>query len=42
MRARGMDRVSVSTRTVNAPAIELYESVGFRPANQYLDYVKMA
>lgn len=40
MRARGMDRVCVSTTVSNTPARRLYESVGFRIVNQYLDYVK--
>jgi ribosomal protein S18 acetylase RimI-like enzyme len=40
MRARGMDRVCVSTGVTNTPAVRLYESVGFRAANKYLEYVK--
>ena len=40
MRARGMDRVCVSTTITNTPAKRLYESVGFRIVNQYLDYVQ--
>ena len=40
MQARGMNRVCVSTGESNTPAIQLYESVGFRRANKYLDYVK--
>ncbi len=40
MRARGMDRVSVSTGDANTPALRLYESVGFRIANKYHEYVK--
>jgi mycothiol synthase len=40
MRARGMDRVCVSTGVSNTPALRLYESVGFRIVNRYLDYVK--
>jgi ribosomal protein S18 acetylase RimI-like enzyme len=35
-----MDRVCVSTGVSNAPARRLYESVGFRVVNRYLDYVK--
>jgi ribosomal protein S18 acetylase RimI-like enzyme len=40
MQARGMDRVCISTGVSNAPAIRLYESIGFRIVNKYLDYVK--
>ena len=40
MQARGMDRVCVSTGVANAAAIRLYESVGFRPVNQYLEYLR--
>ena len=40
MRARGMNRVSVSTGVSNTAAIRLYESVGFNIVNQYLEYVK--
>jgi mycothiol synthase len=39
-KAHGMDRVCVSTGVSNTPARRLYESVGFRVANKYLDYVK--
>jgi len=39
MRSAGMDRVCVSTGMSNTPALRLYESVGFRPVNSYLDYV---
>jgi ribosomal protein S18 acetylase RimI-like enzyme len=42
MRARGMDRVCVSTGDSNTPALGLYESVGFRRVNETLDYVKPA
>ena len=42
MQARGMDRVSVSTGVSNMPAIRLYEGVGFKVVNQYLEYVKTA
>jgi len=35
-----MDRVSVSTGVNNAPARALYESVGFRVVNRYLDYLR--
>jgi len=37
---RGMDRACVSTGETNIPARSLYESVGFRIVNRYLDYVK--
>jgi len=40
MRARGMDRVCISTGVSNVPAIRLYKSIGFEIVNQYLDYVK--
>jgi len=40
MQARGMNRVSVSTGVTNTPAIRLYESVGFRIVNKYLEFVK--
>lgn len=40
MQVCGMNRVSVSTGVSNEPAIRLYESVGFRIVNQYLEYVK--
>jgi ribosomal protein S18 acetylase RimI-like enzyme len=40
MQRRGMDRVSVSTGVTNTPALRLYESVGFRVVNKYLEYVK--
>jgi ribosomal protein S18 acetylase RimI-like enzyme len=38
MQRRGMQRVSVSTGVSNTPALRLYESVGFRIVNQYLEY----
>jgi ribosomal protein S18 acetylase RimI-like enzyme len=40
MQARGMNRVSVSTGVTNYPAQKLYEGVGFKIVNQYLEYVK--
>jgi mycothiol synthase len=40
MKARGMERVCVSTGVSNTPARQLYESIGFKIVNQYLDYVK--
>jgi mycothiol synthase len=40
MQAAGMDRVCVSTGETNTPARRLYESVGFKIVNKYLDYVR--
>lgn len=40
MQRHGMNRVSVSTRVSNTPAIRLNESVGFKIVNKYLEYVK--
>ncbi|MBI4739919.1 GNAT family N-acetyltransferase [Candidatus Woesearchaeota archaeon] len=40
MQARGMNRVCVSTGVSNTPAMRLYESVGFKIVNKYLEYVK--
>ena len=40
MQAAGMDRVCVSTGVSNTPARQLYESIGFKIVNRYLDYVK--
>jgi GNAT superfamily N-acetyltransferase len=40
MQAGGMNRVSVSTGVRNIPAQKLYEGVGFKIVNQYLEYVK--
>ena len=40
MKAYGMDRVCISTGFSNTPALRLYESVGFRIVNQYLQFVK--
>ncbi len=40
MQAHGMNRVCVSTGVANTAAISLYESVGFKIVNQYLEYVK--
>jgi GNAT superfamily N-acetyltransferase len=42
MLARGMDRVCVSTGVSNMAARRLYESIGFRIVNQYIEYVKLA
>lgn len=41
MRARGMDRVCIATSASNTPALRLYESIGFRAANESLNYVKL-
>lgn len=38
--ARGMQRACVSTGVNNTSAIRLYESIGFKPENQYLEYVR--
>jgi len=40
LQAAGMDRACVSTGETNTPARQLYESVGFRVVNRYLDTVK--
>lgn len=40
MRARGMDRVCVSTGVSNTPALRLYESLGFKKVNRYVEYLK--
>ncbi len=40
MQAYSMNRVSVSTGISNEAAIGLYESVGFKIVNKYLEYVK--
>jgi mycothiol synthase len=40
MQAYGMNRASVSTGVSNTPALRLYESVGARIVNKYLEYVK--
>lgn len=42
MQRRGVGRVSVSTGETNEPALRLYESVGFRVVNKFLEYVKKA
>jgi ribosomal protein S18 acetylase RimI-like enzyme len=42
MKAHGMDRVCISTGVSNVAAIRLYESVGFKIVNKYLDYVQTA
>jgi ribosomal protein S18 acetylase RimI-like enzyme len=40
MKARGMDRVSVSTGESNAPALRLYQSIGFVIENKTIEYVR--
>lgn len=40
MKACGMNRVCISTGVSNTPAKRLYESIGFKIVNKYLDYVK--
>ena len=40
MRARGMNRVCISTGVSNTPALRLYVSIGFKIVNKCLDYVK--
>jgi ribosomal protein S18 acetylase RimI-like enzyme len=40
MKGRGMDRMCISTGVSNTPAIRLYESIGFKIVNKYLEYVK--
>jgi ribosomal protein S18 acetylase RimI-like enzyme len=41
MKAHGMDRVCISTGVSNTPALRLYESIGFRVVNRYLEYIKV-
>jgi len=40
MKAYGMNRVCISTGVSNDPAQRLYQSVGFKIVNRYLDYTK--
>lgn len=40
MKAAGMDRACVSTGVSNTAARRLYESVGFRVVNEFLDYAQ--
>jgi ribosomal protein S18 acetylase RimI-like enzyme len=40
LKARGMEHACVSTGISNTPARQLYESIGFKIVNKYLDYVK--
>jgi mycothiol synthase len=40
MRTLGMERACVSTGMKNAPAIALYQSLGFTIVNQYLEFIR--
>lgn len=40
MQTQGMEKVCVSTTHTNEPAIRLYESVGFRIVNRYIEYTR--
>lgn len=40
MKFYGMNRVCVSTGVSNVPARQLYESIGFKTVNRYLDYAR--
>lgn len=40
LKAYGMNRVCVSTGVSNMPARQLYESIGFKVVNRYLDYTR--
>lgn len=40
MKSQGMDHACISTGISNTPATRLYESIGFRIVNRYLDYAK--
>lgn len=40
MQTHGMNRVCVSTGVSNTPAKRLYESVGFKIVNKYLEYIR--
>jgi len=40
MKARGMERVCLSTRDTNTPARRLYESIGFRTVGLVLEFEK--
>lgn len=40
MKAHGMNRACISTGVSNTPALRLYESIGFKIVNKYLDYVR--
>lgn len=42
MKAHGMNRVCISTGVSNVPAKQLYESIGFKIVNRYLDYEKLS
>lgn len=40
MKDMGMDRACISTGFANLPAQQLYQSIGFKIVNRYLDYTK--
>jgi mycothiol synthase len=40
MKAFGMQRACISTGISNTPALKLYESIGFKEANRYLDFLR--
>lgn len=40
MQAHGMDRVYLSTGSTNTPALRLYESIGFKIVNSYLEFIR--
>ena len=40
LKAYGMNRACVSTGVSNMPARQLYESIGFKVVNRYLDYTR--
>ncbi len=40
LQSYGMNRVCVSTGVSNTPAKNLYESIGFKTVNQYIEFVK--
>jgi ribosomal protein S18 acetylase RimI-like enzyme len=40
MKARGMDRMSISTQVTNTASRPLYESIGFQIVNSYFEYVR--
>jgi ribosomal protein S18 acetylase RimI-like enzyme len=40
MQSYGMSRVCVSTGITNSPAVKLYESLGFKIVNKYIEYIQ--
>jgi ribosomal protein S18 acetylase RimI-like enzyme len=40
MKAKGMERVCISTGVTNTAAVNLYQSIGFKIVNRYLDYMR--